>query len=412
MKLAEDLTMFPPAERAVRLQATGPLAQALREGASKCWVALASLLLLATSAQAVLQKDAGSGCAVVVPRYLTSEDYQFAYQGACKAGLAEGAGRAVWTLRLSPQNRVVWEGAFSAGVFLPPPAAGLSAREWGSDSALFDMGPLPAQEGAPAPRLKVEAAADLTNHPDPCKPRTLWVVNAPATALVADSTAQALLLSAADKLKARCGDRLREPGRPGGERSFVSVRAVPTGELEADRWGNPGGVLASAAVPLAAGAPLQQYSNQAASQQRQQQQRTQDQSDRQATQLRLREFFKTHQAQAWSSLSDIAQNPFRHAGRVIVTVAQLDEVVSPTRASLQLRGSDWAYARAVLDGDGLAQWAPGMRLLAVRVLGRVAGDEAFKGLAHLQLIGSEACAQPGCADWLRLPTALQDGQMP
>lgn len=403
--------MFERAGAAARQGKGVPMAQARQHSAMKLCMTLAGMWL-AASAQAVQHKDAGSGCAVVAPRYLASDDYQFAYQGACKAGLAEGAGRAVWTLRLSPQNRVVWEGAFSAGVFLPPPAAGLSAREWGSDSALFDLGPLPAQEGMPAPRLKVEASASLTHHPDPCKPGTLWVVNASATALVADTTAQALLLSAADKLKARCGDRLREPGRPGGERSFVSVRAVPGADLEADRWGNPTGVLATAAVPLDAGAPLEHYSNQAASQQRQQQQRTQDQGERQATQQRLRGFFQAHQAQAWSSLNDIAQNPFRHAGRVVVTVAQLDEVVSPTRASLQLRGSDWGYARAVLDGDGLAQWGPGMRLLAVRVLGRVSADEAYKGLAHLQLVGSEACAQPRCLDWLRLPTALQDGQAP
>lgn len=387
------------------------MAQTRQHPAVKLLGALAGLVL-ATSAQAVQHKDAASGCAVVAPRYLASSDYLFAYQGACKAGLADGAGRAVWTLRLSPQNQVVWEGAFSGGVYLPPPAQGLSAREWGSDTALFDLGPLPAQNGAPAPRLKVEAAADLTNHPDPCTPRTLWVVNAPAAALVADSTAQALMLAAADKLKARCGDRLREPGRPGGERTHLSVRAVPTPDLEADRWGNASGVLADASVPLAAGAPLERYSNQAASQQRQQQQRAQDQTERQATQQRLRGFFQTHGAQGWASLTDIAQNPFRYAGRVVVTVAQLDEVVSPARASLQLRGSDWGYARAVLDGEGVAQWAPGMRLLAVRVAGRVTADEAFKGLAQLQLVGSEACTQPRCTDWLRLPTPLQDGQTP
>ncbi|WP_056897401.1 hypothetical protein [Pseudorhodoferax sp. Leaf274] len=387
------------------------MAQARQHSALKWSLALAGLWL-AASAQAAQHKDPGSGCAVVAPRYLASSDYQFAYSGACKAGLAEGAGRAVWTLRLSPQNRVVWEGAFSAGVYLPAPAKGLSARAWGEENALFDLGPLPAQEGVPAPRLQVEAAADLTNYPDPCKPRTLWVVNAPANALQSDTVAQALLLAAADKLKQRCGDSLREPGRPGGERTHLSVRAVPTAELQADRWGNASGVLADASVPLAAGTPLARYSNQAASQQRQQEQRTQDQAERQATQQRLRGFFQAHQAEAWASLGDIAQNPFRHAGRVVVTMAQLDEVVSPTRALLQLRGPDWGYARAVLDGDGVAQWAAGMRVLAVRVLGRVTTDDAFKGAAQLQLVGSEACAQPRCSDWLRLPTALQDGQTP
>ncbi|MCL2887612.1 MAG: hypothetical protein FWF20_12740, partial [Betaproteobacteria bacterium] len=159
-------------------------------------LAMVALTLLAvaaaTPALAVRHQDPASGCAVAAPRYLASSDYSFQYQGGCQAGLAEGQGKATWTLRNSPEKRVVWEGVFSAGVYLPPPAGIVSAREWtnprgASDTVIFDLGPLPAQGDIPAARLKIEATSDLTNYPDPCAPHTLWVTNAPATAMTADN---------------------------------------------------------------------------------------------------------------------------------------------------------------------------------------------------------------------------------
>ncbi|MDR1967342.1 MAG: hypothetical protein LBQ32_01440, partial [Burkholderiaceae bacterium] len=361
------------------------------------------------TAWAAQHKDPASGCAVVAPRYLASSDYSFQYQGACKAGLAEGKGKAIWTLRSSPQNHVVWEGRFSAGVYLPPPQGIVSAREWsgprgGNDTVVFDLGTLPAQSGISAVRLEVEAASELTNYPDPCKPGTLWVVNAPAAALTADAVAQPLLVSAADKLKARCGAALQQPNQRGqAQYTHLQVRAVATPRLEGDQWGNPGPALVTANVPLVAGAAMEAYNNQAASQQRQQQQQADAQSERQANAQRLRAFFKTHQAQGWSALSDIDQNPFRFSGQVVVTAARLGDVLSPTRVWLEARGDGWLYATAILDGPGIAQWKPGWRLLAVRVTGRIKDETYLNGQAQLQLVGSEACTESQCADWLNLP---------
>jgi hypothetical protein len=173
--------------------------------------------------------------------------------------------------------------------------------------------------------------------------------------------------------------------------------------------------MARAIVPLSPGEPIQGYSNPAATQQRQQQQQAQNQAERQANLQRLRAFFKTHQAQAWTTLRDIAQNPFRYAGRVVVTVAKVDEVINPTRATLYGQTDDgwWIDGNAVLDGDGLAQWKTGPRLLAVRVMGRIKKkDDPYEGLAQLQLVGSQACTERRCMDWLRLPAPLKDGQTP
>ena len=382
-------------------------------------LAAVSLALLAGGACAAQHQDPGSGCIVIASRYLASSDYTFQYQGGCKAGLAEGKGKAVWTLRNAPQNHVVWAGGFSSGVYLPPPPGIVSAREWsgargGSDMVIFDMGALPAQNGVPAARLTVEAAADLTHYPDPCKPRALWVVNAPAAALAGDAVAQSLLAAAADKLKAHCGAALLKTDLPSQPRTHVQVRAVATPDLQSDTWGNPGPVLTGAFMPLAAGGVMQGYSNQAASRQREQLQQAQDSDERQANVQRLRTFFKTHQAKGWASLDDIAENPFRYSGRVVVTAAEVSVMVSPTRAILDSRPDEWRGSLAVLDGDEVGQWKPGPRLLAVRVLGRVKKDacNAYCGLPQLQLVGSQVCTEDRCLDRLRLPTALQDGQMP
>ncbi|MDR0480108.1 MAG: hypothetical protein LBH31_09985, partial [Burkholderiaceae bacterium] len=334
----------------------------------------------------------------------------------------QGQGQAVWTLRASPQNRVVWKGSFSSGVYLPSPGI-VAAREWSgpggdSDTVLFDMGALPAQNGIPAARLEVQAASDLTNYPDPCKPRALWVVNAPAVAMVNDTAAHAMLTAAADKLKAHCGAKLNEPDRPSHDRTHVQVRAVATPDLKADRWGNPGPVIAEAYVPLVAGGAIERYTNQAAQQQGEQQKQAQDQDQRQTNMRRLRAFFNTYQAQGWASLDDIAENPFRYSGRVVVTAAQVDAVVNPTRALLDSLPDDWGSSNVVLDGDGIGQWKPGPRLLAVRVLGRIqikksdCDADPFCGLAQLQLVGSQACTESRCTDWLHLPKPLKDGQTP
>ena len=382
----------------------------------KGWVAFVLLTVCAlTPALATQHKDPASGCAVTGPRYLASSDYTFQYRGGCKAGLAEGKGKATWTLSMSPGHAVVWEGAFSAGVYLPPPAGIVSARAWvdprgnANDLVIFDLGALPAQNGMDAARLEVEATSDLTHYPDPCVPRTLWVTHAPAAAMASDSAAQSLLAAAVDKLKARCGARLAGP-------THLQVRAVSTSGLESDRYGNPGPVLVSAAMPLAPGNAMQSYSNQAAAQQRQQQQQKQNKDEREANVKRLRAFFQTYHAQGWAALADIEQNPFRYADRVVVTAAQLDEVISPTRATLLTPSSDdywWHFANAVLDGAGIAQWKPGARLLAVRVTGRIKTDaDMFPGWPQLQLVGSQPCEESRCGDWLRLPAALKDGQMP
>jgi hypothetical protein len=388
------------------------MAQARQYSAVMRWL-LALAIGLAANAQAAQHKDAASGCAVTAPAYLASNDYVFSYQGACREGLAEGQGKAIWTLRNSPSHREEWAGRFSAGVYLPEPSDGLRARALRGDSVLFDLGPLPKLEGM-SPRLAVEATSELTRYPDPCKPDTLFVLQADGPALVSDDVAKQMLRSALDKLKRRCGDdRLRERGRPGGERSHVRVRIAPQPELEMDQYGNPKGIVVEASLPLEAGKDFTQYSNSVANQQRQRQAREEREVQRQANAQRLKDFAKSAGATAWVSLPVLMQNPFRYQGKVVLTSAALDEVIGPTRARLQGAGRDRYGSHALIEGEGLAQWEPGARVIAVRVVGRLADTDAvLPGWLHLQLVGQLNCEQGDCGDRLQLPSPLRDGEAP
>lgn len=373
------------------------------------WLALA--VGLAAQAQAGQHKDPVSGCAVSAPAYLASSDYIFSYQGACREGLAEGQGKAIWTLKNAPTHREEWTGRFSAGVYLPEPSQGLKAHALRSDNVLFDLGPLPKLEGM-SPRLAVEATSELARYPDPCKPDTLFVLQADGPALVSDEVAKQMLRSAVDKLKLRCGDdRLRERGRPGGERTHVRVRMAPQAELEMDPYGNPKGVVVEGSLPLDAGKDFNQYSNSVASQQRQRKEREERDAQKLANAQGLKAFAKPTGAAVWVSLSSLGQNPFRYQGQVVLTAARLDEVVAPTRARVLGINSGYQSAYALIEGEGLAKWDPGARVLAVKVMGRLPNTDAdLPAGLHLQLVAQLPCTQGDCGDRLYLPERLRDGE--
>lgn len=386
------------------------MAQAREHSAVKRWLCTLALVASATGAHAAEIRDAAGGCAVIAPPYLGTHDYILSYQGGCSNGLAEGKGRATWALRNSPGNKDEWAGRFSAGVYLPEPSDGLKARVLHGEDVLFDLGALPKIQGM-SPRLAVEATGDLRQYADPCKPVTLYVLQADSPALATDDVAKQLLRSAMDKLKARCGDdRLRERGRPGGEHTQLRVRAVPQPELGTDRYGNVTGVVTEGVVSLDPGKDFIQYSNEAASQQRQRKEREERDAQKQANAKDLKAFAKPTGATVWVSLASLGQNPFRYQGQVVLTMARLDEVVSPMRARV-IGHSGYQSTYALVEGDGVAKWEPGARVLAVRVVGRLPNTDAdLPAGLQLQLVAQLPCTQGDCGDRLWLPTPLRDGE--
>ncbi|MCL2716760.1 MAG: caspase family protein [Alphaproteobacteria bacterium] len=377
------------------------------------------LAAVATPALGSATSAAVTGCRVVAPAYLESNDYVFQYQGGCRDGLAEGTGKAMWTLRHASESsvKVTWEGRFHAGIYLPDPPGIVSARKNGARNSwgvIFDLGALPAQPGVPAATLKVAASSDLTNYPDPCIAASVYVTNVPMAVLVSDGATQAVMAAAVDKLKTRCGDQLailsRSNRRDPHDRTNLSVQVVTTAELEDDRWGNPGPVVAEAMMPLAPTGLVQRYSNRAGDRKRQEEQQTKDREERQFNAQRLRAFFQAQQATGWAELVDIGQNPFRYANGVVVTAIELDQVISRNRALV--RGIEQRGGTAVLDGSEVAQWRKGGHLVALRVIGRMKEGGDYGGVVRVQLVGSESCTEYDCSDWLKLPVRLRDGQMP
>jgi len=365
-----------------------------------------------TVAQAATHRDPTSGCAVVAPEFLASNDYVFSYEGACRDGLAEGKGKAVWALRSLPQKREERAGRFSAGVLLPEPSDGLKARALVREAVLFDLGPLPKLQGL-SPRLAVEASGEMKDLADPCRPEQLWVLQADGPALASDDVAKQLLRSALDKLKQRCGlQRLGELAGSASTRTHLRVRAVPQADLELDGYGNAKGIVLEGLLPLESGKELEQYSNQAASQIRARQAREEREAQRKSNAQQLKAFATKTGAGPWVGLPALSQNPFRYQGQVVLTSVRLDEVLSPTRARV-LMPEGYGVVFASLEGEGIAQWAPGSRVLAVRVQGRLPNtDEHLPGVLQLQLVGQLACTQLDCDDRLDLPKALRDGEAP
>lgn len=380
--------------------------------AARALAAAALACGLAAGADAAEHRDTASGCTVFAPQHLASNDYVFSYQGGCRDGLAEGKGHAVWALRLSPQNTSERNGRFSAGVFLPEPSDGMRARALKGEEVLFDLGPLPKLQGM-RPRLAVQASGSSTELADPCRPYALWVLGADSPALVEDDLAKQLLRSALDKLVQRCGlERLRQSPSL-SLRGELRARVVPQAELGLDRGGNPLGAIIEALMPLEPGKAPEQYSNQLASQQRQRQVRAEQAQLQQANAQRLKAFAQPAGATLWVSLSTLAQNPFRFADQVVLTAASLDEVQDPKRARIKGLGMYGAYQFATLQGEALGRWAPGARVLAVRVLGRLpVTDELHPSGLHLQLVAELPCAESDCSDRLYLATPVRDGEAP
>ncbi|MCL2716227.1 MAG: caspase family protein [Alphaproteobacteria bacterium] len=364
---------------------------------------------------------AATACRVVASEHLDSEKFAFQYQGGCKAGLAEGRGRASWSLWEAPERtEATWEGRFAGGIYLPDPPGIVSARQAGRNNArkyevFFGLGSLPPQAGIPAAKVTVETRSELTSYADPCIARRVFVSNVPLAALASDSVVQAVMAAAVEKLRTRCGEEITRVSRSQRPqlrpRSHLDVLVVATAEVGFDSSGDPDSIVAYGDIPLTPGETLRNYGNQVAAQLRKAEVQKKDEAARKLNAQRLRGFFQAQQARMWVQLGTLDQNPFRYAEGVVVTAVALDRVVSRSSALV----SDihpGSGVHAVIEGARVAQWARGARVVAVRVLDRVRAEDENGGRVRLQLVASESCAEEHCEDWLKLPVELGDGQMP
>lgn len=382
--------------------------RASRVGA--CAWALAALL---ASAGAVAANPAGvstGDCAVLASGQMRSDEYIASYQGACKAGQADGQGKAVWQLRNAPNAApVVWQGRFAQGVFLAEPAV-QGARRVDSTRVLLDLGALKGPGGTrQTGRLWAEARVDGKLPAQACKPISLQV--SAQGPLADDAVAKQWLQAAYLRWVAVCG-----PDASLALSGYNLRIQLRDGEGWApDSFGNlPAGVVlaVTALGTNSAGVVWAQYTNRAAQQQASAARDQQNADDARANAARLQAFAKAHGARRVVSLQTLEQNPFRFGDEVLLVAVQMTEARTPTEGVVRSvnRGGRDCCTRALVQGD-IRNWDAQSRVLAVRAKGRKSDERATEVLL-LQVLGSERCTAGDCEDFLRGPKGwIKEGEL-
>ena len=360
-------------------------------------------LLLALLAQPALAAPEGvstGGCEVFASGTLRSNEYLPTYQGACKNGLAEGAGKAIWKLRYAPDAApVVWEGRFSQGIFLAEKQI-VGAKKVDSTRALLDLGVLDAPKGASAGRLWVESRVDGKLPASACKPLSFQV--SANGALTDDALAKAWLTAAYQRWQGVCG----AAGEDALKGRVTRIQLHEGTGWSTDANGNiPSGVVQatkSLGGSSTASGEWQSYTNRASQQVAQTKRELDDKNELQANQDRVRGFARKHGATRFVELSALEKNPFRFGSEVLLVAVQMDEARTPVEAFVKpARRARYGWNRVLLRG-AIADWDEQGRIVAVQVKGRSTEKET-KGWLILEMVGSQRCAQPDCEDYLYMP---------
>ena len=375
-------------------------------------VAMAALALASLSTPLALAAPAGvstGSCEVLASGQLRSNEYVASYEGNCKAGLAQGQGKAVWQLRHAPQAApVVWQGRFTQGVFLAEPEV-QGAKRVDSTRVLLDLGNLkgPGHTG----RLWVESRVDGKLPAQACTPISLQV--SAQGPLTDDAVAKQWLQSANQRWRAVCGAEAANAQR--GRNLRIQLR--DGGGWAPDSFGNLPADVVQAVTPFVAGAGAagqdwQQYTNRAAQQlatATREQQRV-DQAS--AGQARLQAFVKAQGASRFVNLQTLEQNPFRFGNEVLLVAVQMTEARTPSEGVVRNanRGGRDCCTRALVQGD-VRNWDAHSRVVAVRVKGRKSDTRATEVLL-LEALGSQVCTEADCEDVLRGPQGwLKEGAL-
>ena len=355
-----------------------------------------SLWLACAAGTAFAAPTAGTGdCEVLASGQLRSNDYIASYQGGCKAGKADGQGKAEWRLRYATNAApIVWQGRFVQGVFLSEREVRGARRVEGS-RVLLDLGPLsgPAKGG----HLWAESQVDGRLPAQACKPISLQVST--TGPLADDGVARQWLDAAYQRWLAMCGP----PEAPARGSRYLRLQLHEGNDWAPDRYGNLSGGVVQAVTRLdaqAAAPEWQQYTNRAAQQRANAEREQRRAAELQANERRLRDFAQATGARRFVTLEALRQNPFRFGDEVLLVDLHLVEARTPTEAVVRGTGRD-GWRGGALQG-AIASWDDRARIAAVRVKGR-SSEEATQGALLLQLIDSRVCGEPGCDDYLRMP---------
>lgn len=356
--------------------------------------------LFPPAARAAIDGVSTGGCEVLASGQLRSNDYLHSFQGECRAGLAEGRGKATWKLRHAPDAPpVVWEGRFSQGIFLAERHT-VGARRVDNTRVLLDQGRLDGPGNASAGRLWVESRIDGKLPASICQPLSLQVST--SGGLADDALAKAWMDAAYARWQSTCGDAgmaalkgrsLRVQLHEGGSWSPDAYGNIPAGTAQALRhWGSTSGPQGD----------WQGYTNRAAQKVADAQRAKQETDEARANEARIRAFARKHGATRYVELAELDRNPFRFGGDALLIAVRLAEARTPVEAYVTpARASRAEWARVILRGP-IADWDEQPRIVAVRVKGR-STDPYTRDMLLLEMVDSQRCSQPDCEDYLYMP---------
>ncbi|QEI07089.1 hypothetical protein FXN63_15520 [Pigmentiphaga aceris] len=330
----------------------------------------------------------GSSCKVWGPSMLISaggdqSDYLMRYQGACKDGVANGAGTATWLYRwVDGKVHSTWKGNFVNGIFVgQQPVRSVTGMP--GDRFLIPL------EGT-APRVLLLSRSEQTGALDMCKIEKVFVeagTGPNALDLENDDATKAALSQAVDVVRKQC---------PQAGRLSLEVYAGP---IQPDANGRIQNPLVTAAVREDDSA-LASYNNRNSDAKRRAVQTAARAEQDAVSRTRFMDFSRRHALSTWALSSQLDENPFLFSGQRVGLMLQLERMVSPNQAIVRdLR--ERAGGSLLLTGITPETFRGSYAVVAATVAPQRAKlENTYRGeITEVQAIEALPCADRYCQEW-------------
>ncbi len=286
----------------------------------------------------------------------------------------------------------LWAGQVYAQARVPTV---LGSRPLADNDVLLDLGPIANNEGKGG-RLWVEASAQGGQAADACRPKALHVLVDVHTPLASEAVARQWLQVAHHHWQKAC------PAAQG--MGVVRLMVYQGFELAPDAHGNLPTPTVRAMGSLQGQELLfQQYSNNATYLQRQNAAQPDQRKEYSANAARLQAMVRKYDAKRVADVQAIDKNGLRWRGQVVLVGVRPERVLSRKTATVRSAHREgWDVTEALAEGAEIAKWGKDSRMLAVKVKGR-SSDVRTQDRVILQVLGSQACSDLDCEDYLLMP---------
>lgn len=333
-------------------------------------------------------------CSVWAPSRLKPEEYALRYTGGCKNGRAEGKGKAEWLYRYAEMKvKSRWEGEFRNGVFLNGSDIKGSITPIPGDQYLIPMGKVNGAD------LLFISSSEQDGPLELCRTKSIRLVLPAGVSAADEDRVKSLMLEAHQRYRKTCPDTGRDLNLG------VHTEAV----LPQPNHMLPNPIAQAYMGPAAT--QVERYSNKAAEQARQEQARAEHERQREASRLQFHDFSRRNNIQAWVTLQQLDENPFRWEGQTVGVVVRLERMLTRDRALIRSALRD-RFAPVQLTGVTPNFPSSQNSVLLAATVGKrePLPDSGDKNptLATLHHLASRTCDNPHCDDWLMWARSDQD----